>query len=533
MTEHGDKMERDPTPREQKIDAFLAEQDRIMKSVYDLVDAVAEACDIIVTSRTNGVPLTDEEVTRIVAALETASANELVDGSDRLAVIEDVTMFRNRPPTQMSSTILLSVLDRAIEKRNTAVDNQLKSIPRFDQEGNLIPEKQHAQNVEKKSDPNPPGRSVEDDWLDGFVICPKCHASVKRRKYLRHFRRRHNRKVTLSDLPVAKDAPGSRTVEADFSQQPERAREHSPLMAAPSVVSSKPPPPVPEVLFTPPVEEKERRGLYLETIINRATANKNNDNRKNRTSIEDTSVQTLYEIALLRAVLQGCQGVDFESDDGVASRRMQQYIDSACGSTGRNLVENVGWKKWHALEQLERDGRIIRTGDVYSAGHDAAAWFDTWRTRWGGSPFFETTDFGEKDSFWISVEWECLSERFAIERVKEAFHRYGSNFCTDFVNDICAQQEGYLNDRKGLLASYAALCHRPDENNILEASRRIEAFATARSYPEKTWRNLPGIQDTKNAGKLLSSLCSSFARISKAEIQYWLTGVYNAHYGAW
>lgn len=508
-------MEKEPTPRERKINAYFEERGRIMDAIFDLVDVLAEACDIIVESRSNNIQLTDEEVSKIVAALDKASENELVDSTDRVAAIEGMTLFQNSPPPQISSTILLSVLDRAIEKRNAMIDEDLKLRPKFDQEGNLISPKRDAPEQEIHPARKTPAQSTDDVWRNEFVICPKCHTAVKRKNYWKHYRHRHDRHVTLAELPVAKEASGSRPVEVGVSQQPAK------------------PLPVLEEVFTAPPEEKEHRGLYLETIINRATANKNNDNRKNRTSIEDTSVQTLYEIALLRAVLQGCQGVDFESDDGVASRRMQQYIDSACSSTGRNLVENVGWKKWHALEQLERDGRIIRTGDVYSAGHDAAAWFDTWRTRWGGSPFFETTDFGEKDSFWISVEWECLSERFAIERVKEAFYRHNSNSGIDFAKEVCAQQEGYLNDRKGLLASYAALCHRPDENNILEASRRIDAFATARSYPEKTWKSLPGIQDTKNAGKFLSSLCSSFARISKAEIQYWLTGIYNARDGAW
>lgn len=85
------------------------------------------------TAHANGKPLSEAAVHRVEKVLRELKGLNIADASDISAVMEDVTLFRNRPPTAMSRIFLRNSMD-SLRKEEDAVSVRLLANPKLTDE---------------------------------------------------------------------------------------------------------------------------------------------------------------------------------------------------------------------------------------------------------------------------------------------------------------------------------------------------------------------------------------------------------------
>ena len=146
---------------------------------------------------------------------------------------------------------------------------------------------------------------------------------------------------------------------------------------------------------------REIWGPHLETLVKRAREKARNEALACMTSLEEVSEKSLFEIAMLRAVLAGgIEGIAFDKVFKPALR----YIESVAPSLLRGTMTEGRLKRIYGLfvaacEQLLADKRIAKYGGKLHPTNEAAPWFDKWRTKSLASGFSEEPNENEKRFF--------------------------------------------------------------------------------------------------------------------------------------
>lgn len=149
-------------------------------------------------------------------------------------------------------------------------------------------------------------------------------------------------------------------------------------------------------------KHREVWGPHPETLIKRAREKARNAALACMTSLEDVSAKSLFEVAMLRAVLGGTkEGIEFESTIKPAFHYFETVAPSLVrGQMTNNRLRQIFDLFVAAREQLLKDKRIAEHGDgKLHPTNESAPWFDKWRTMRQASGFSEEPNENEKRFF--------------------------------------------------------------------------------------------------------------------------------------
>ena len=147
---------------------------------------------------------------------------------------------------------------------------------------------------------------------------------------------------------------------------------------------------------------REVWGPHPETLLKRARENARNEALASMTSLEEVSAKSLFEIAMLRAVLGGGkEGIAFEHTFKPAVRYFATVAPSlAAGQMSDKRLRRICELFVKAREQLLKDKRIAEHGDGrLHPTNESAPWFEKWRTLRQASSFSEHPNENEKRFF--------------------------------------------------------------------------------------------------------------------------------------
>lgn len=206
-------------------------------------------------------------------------------------------------------------------------------------------------------------------------------------------------------------------------------------------------------------KQRETWGPSPETMARRIRERARNNALKNMTSLDAFTRQSLFEIALLRAVLveSAGSGCPFEQ----TFRTVFGYVLEVAPGFRRFGESASGLKKLDGLlegakAQLIRDGRIMENPDgTLRPTGETAQWFDRWRAMWDAAPFYDRPSENEKRLF-ASVDPDKqilrLNEGVRVEhpewgagtiktilsdgRVRVRFRKFG-----DIIDEYCQKDE--------------------------------------------------------------------------------------------
>lgn len=206
-------------------------------------------------------------------------------------------------------------------------------------------------------------------------------------------------------------------------------------------------------------KQREVWGPHPETILKRIRERARFNALRKMTPLDAFTRNSLFEIAMLRAVLEAApgSGCPFE----FAFRPIFEYVlDVAPGF--RRLGESAsGLKKLDGLlesarAQLLQSGRLAENPDgTLRPTGETAQWFDRWRAMWDAAPFSARPSENEKRLF-ASVdpdkqilrlnagvrvehpEWGAGTIKTILSdgRVRVRFHKFG-----DIVDQYCQKDE--------------------------------------------------------------------------------------------
>ena len=148
-------------------------------------------------------------------------------------------------------------------------------------------------------------------------------------------------------------------------------------------------------------KQREVWGPYPETLIKRSMEKARNEALACMTSLEEVSEKSLFEIAMLRAVLGGgMEGIVFER----AFKPSFHYFKAVAPSLMQGqMTNNRLWQIYDlfvaAREQLLKDKRIAEHGGKLYPTNESAPWFEKWRSRWSAAPFSEPPSEAEQRLF--------------------------------------------------------------------------------------------------------------------------------------
>ena len=150
-------------------------------------------------------------------------------------------------------------------------------------------------------------------------------------------------------------------------------------------------------------KQREVWGPHPETLLRRIREKIRNDLLAQMTSLDEFSVNSLFEIAELRAVLglSAVRSVAFKdiirpSFDYAAAvaPALRTY-----GKTSRLLKQLLKWLE-RAREQLTKDGRIKeKTDGTLVTTVESAPWFQRWRDMWSAASFSSPPTEAEASRF--------------------------------------------------------------------------------------------------------------------------------------